>query len=76
MNCYNYDVEMFMNYLIYPYFYHAGLFRARCSSSFSNCDKNCSKCPNENYRQLHNKVSGVCGVVIKRFCLVVSFSYN
>lgn len=56
MDCYDYGVEIFMNYIRYPYLYHSGLFRSRCAANI-NCDRNCSRCPSENLRQLHHRVS-------------------
>lgn len=51
---YSYDVETFINFLVYPYFYREDNIKGWCNIE---CDGGCAKCPDTDLRVLYEKVS-------------------
>uniref|UniRef100_A0A1B0BEX6 Uncharacterized protein n=1 Tax=Glossina palpalis gambiensis TaxID=67801 RepID=A0A1B0BEX6_9MUSC len=59
LDCYNYEIETHIAFIMYPYFYHDGVIRGRCEQ-YENCGENCAKCPANNYRGLLEKFGANC----------------
>ncbi|XP_019894349.2 pickpocket protein 19 [Musca domestica] len=54
---YSYDVETFINFLVYPYFYREDNIKGWCSE---DCGEGCAECPARDLRQLYERFMTNC----------------